>query len=196
MKRVIGVYSSPHLHWVGDSFRKSTASEINDAKKLAADLHWLAFLLIGSREIAIDVAAEAVAAPKAATAFFSDWILAWSRRVAIAKALASVREELNVSASRTKSRRPDRPAIPARGWTLPPETTKLELEGALLSIDIFPRAALLLTVFEGASLQDAAILLDASPALVKRGQIIGLREVTMNLAGVPTGDPLSTNTGM
>ncbi len=56
------------------------------------------------------------------------------------------------------------------------------LERALLSIDAFPRASVLLLVFERVPLRDAAILLDAEPDLVRKAQAAGVRELTMNLA--------------
>jgi DNA-directed RNA polymerase specialized sigma24 family protein len=67
-------------------------------------------------------------------------------------------------------------------WTLHPDTAKTDLERALLSIDVFPRAALLLSVFEEMAIPDAAVLLDANPELVKKAQAIGLRQLTSNLA--------------
>ena len=56
--------------------------------------------------------------------------------------------------------------------------TKSDLERALLSIDLFPRAAVLLLLFEGVPLQDAAVLLDAEPDLVRKGQAAGVVELT------------------
>ena len=53
----------------------------------AADLHWLAFLLTDSRELSIDLAVEAVTSEDGQSPYFSNWMLAWSRRVVIAKAL-------------------------------------------------------------------------------------------------------------
>ena len=37
-------------------------------------------------------------------------------------------------------------------------------------------------IFEGVPIDDAASLLDADPNLVRKGQVIGLRELTANLA--------------
>ena len=63
-----------------------------------------------------------------------------------------------------------------------PDTTSTELEQALLAIDVFPRCALLLTVYEGLSQDVAAILMDTSQELVRKAQILGLWELTRNLA--------------
>jgi DNA-directed RNA polymerase specialized sigma24 family protein len=51
------------------------------------------------------------------------------------------------------------------------------------AIDPFPRAALLLLIFEGLTMDDAASLLDADPTLIRKAQAIGLRELTASLAG-------------
>jgi hypothetical protein len=62
------------------------------------------------------------------------------------------------------------------------QTTKVQLESALLAIDVFPRCALLLSVFEGMSLEDVGILLNSERDLVRTAQMIGLLELTRNLA--------------
>ncbi len=50
------------------------------------------------------------------------------------------------------------------------------------AIDVFPRCALLLSIFEGMSLEDVATLLNGERDLVRKAQLIGLRELTRNLA--------------
>ena len=164
---------------------------LKQANKRAADLelagplqiYWLAFLLTGQHGLSLDVTLEALAFPDdAKNSFFSVWMLAWSRRVFIAKALAAIRDELARSARRTASKRAGKAPVPARNWTLAGDTTKVELERALLAIDVFPRCALLLSVFEGVSLEDVAILLDSERDLVRKAKMIGLRELTRNLA--------------
>jgi len=146
------------------------------------DLYWLAFLLTGHRGLSVDVMLQTLALPEDDNPFFSAWMLAWSRRVFIAKALAAIRDELAASARQTASERVEKPALPPRNWTLDRGTTKVQLESALLAIDVFPRCDLLLSVFEGMSLEDVAILLDADRDLVRKAQIIGLRELTRTLA--------------
>jgi hypothetical protein len=73
-------------------------------------------------------------------------------------------------------------AFPPPSWALDRGTTKSELEHALLRIDLFPRVALLLLVYERVPLNDAAILLDSEPALVRKALAQGARDLTMNLA--------------
>ena len=65
---------------------------------------------------------------------------------------------------------------------------KSDLERALLAIDIFPRCALLLTVFEKLSLDDATVLLGATKELLKKAREIGLYELARNLAPEPALD--------
>jgi DNA-directed RNA polymerase specialized sigma24 family protein len=155
---------------------------LEQAGKRVADLYWLAFLLTGNRRLSVDATLGAVGFPDDANSFFSTWMLAWSRRVFIAKALAAIRDELARSAYRTASKRVEKAALPPRNWTLDRDTTKVHLERALLAIDAFPRCALLLSVFEGLSLEDVALLLDSERDLVRKARMIGLGELTGNLA--------------
>ena len=147
-----------------------------------ADLHWLAFLLTGRRDQSIDLAVETVTEFHTAQPFFTAWMEAWSRRVVIAKALTGIREELAASVRRTEFKRVHESGLPPRDWRIGQGTTKSELEAALLAIDYFPRAALVLSVFEDVPAPDCAVILDASPDLVKKALAIGLLELTRNLA--------------
>lgn len=157
------------------------------------DLHWLAFLLTGRRDQSIDLAVETVAEFHTAQPFFTAWMEAWSRRVVIAKALTGIREELAASVRRTEFRRFHGRTFPPRHWRMNQGTTKSELEAALLAIDYFPRAALVLSVFEGVPAPDCAVILDATPALVKRALTIGLMELTGILAGAQGRTSKSTH---
>ena len=156
------------------------AKNTTEIKKATVDLYWLAFLLTGQRDISIDIAADAATSQEGANPFFADWMRDWQRRLVIAKALTAIHDELADSARRTEMAR-DNSGTP-RNWSLSPDTTKADLERALLAIDLFPRATLLLLIFEGVRITDAATLLDAGPDLLKKAQAIGLRELTANLA--------------
>jgi DNA-directed RNA polymerase specialized sigma24 family protein len=159
--------------------------QIEQAGKHAADLHWLAFLLTGRRETSIDIAVDTIAAEDVPSRpYFSTWMVAWARRVVIAKALGQIRGELAASARRTESKRVNKAVVPSRDWALDPGTTKAEIEQALLAIDLFPRAALLLSVFEGVPIADATVLLDTDPDLVRKARAAGLLELTANLARI------------
>jgi DNA-directed RNA polymerase specialized sigma24 family protein len=165
---------------------------LEQANKRAADprfagpsrIYWLVYLLTGHRGLSADVTLETLVFPDDANPSFSAWMLAWSRRVFIAKALAAIRDDLAVSARRTASKPAEKAGLPPRNWTLDGDTSKVQLESALLAIDVFPRCALLLSVFEGMSLDDVAILLDGERDLVRKAQMIGLRELTRNLARI------------
>jgi hypothetical protein len=167
------------------------AKNMTDIKKAAVDLYWLAFLLTGHCDISVDIAADAATSQDNANPFFADWLRDWQRRLVIAKALAAIQDELADSARRTEIAPAGNSEMP-RNWSLSPDTTKADLERALLAIDLFPRATLLLLVFEGVRIADAATLLDADPNLLKKAEAIGLRELTANLAA--TNAPAVTAT--
>jgi hypothetical protein len=166
---------------------------LEQAKEHAADIQWLASLLKGDRGAGVDATIEAPAVAYGANPFFSSWMLAWARRLVIAKALAAISHELAASARRTASERSQHSALPLRNWVLRRHVTKVQLERALLAIDVFPRCALLLLVLERMSLEDAAILLDADRRLVLKGQRTGLRELTRILARMQGWTSSSTN---
>jgi DNA-directed RNA polymerase specialized sigma24 family protein len=155
---------------------------LKKANQIAADFHWLATLLTGRREIAVDAVMEAIAVARDPNDFFTTWMQSWSRRLLIAKSLTTVRADLAASARRMALRRSETSALPPRNWVLDRGTTKSDLKWALLSIDVFPRAAVLLLVFERVPLEDAAILLDAEPELVRKAHAAGLRKLTISLA--------------
>ena len=170
-----------------------TAENTEDIRNDAADLYWLAFVLTERQDLSIDLAAETAASGDYESPFFADWMRGWQRRNVIATALTAIHDELADSARRTQLARVSSSAAPARSWSLSPDTTKEELQQALLAIDLFPRAALLLLVFEGIRMADAATLLDADAALIRKAQAIGLRELTANLAGKNSPEDLRGN---
>jgi len=155
--------------------------ELELSRKRATDLYWLAFLLTGHSDLSIEVAIESFDSQDEASPLFAAWMLRRSRSLVISKAMAAIRDELATSARRTESNRSKKPVLPAR-WALRQETTKVAIEHALLAIDVFPRCALLLSIFEGMSLHDAVILLGGNRNLVRKALVIGLREFTRNLA--------------
>jgi DNA-directed RNA polymerase specialized sigma24 family protein len=161
---------------------KRHPEQCGDQAAPAIDLYWLAFLLTGDREASIDIAADVEVSDPVGSPFFTGWMRAWSRRLVIAKALAAVREELAVSRCGLDAIRVSQPV--GSDLKRPPHLTKAAIEVALLAIGLFPRAALLLSLFEGIALEDVATLLDADVALVKKARTAGLQELTANLASV------------
>src|SRR5260370_6960050 len=107
---------------------------------------------------------------------------AWSRRIVIAKALVAVRHEVAESVRRVKSARADRSGPMPQGWTLRPDTTKAEVEEALLDLDVFPRATVLLLIFERVRIADAATLLDAHTPLTNKAPPNALAAFTRHYA--------------
>jgi DNA-directed RNA polymerase specialized sigma24 family protein len=162
-----------------------TAKNTENIRKDAADLYWLAFLLTGRHDISIDIAADTAVAGDDERPFFAKWMQNWQRRMVMGRALTAIRDEVADSARRTELVRVNSFWAAPRNWSLSPDTTKADLEKALLAIDLFPRAAVLLLVFEGLRMADATTLLDADPALIRKAQAIGLRELTANLADKP-----------
>jgi hypothetical protein len=158
------------------------AKNTEDIRKDTADLYQLAFLLTERQDLSIDIAADTAVSDDYTSPFFTEWMRGWQRRLVIGRALTAIHDELGDSARRTQLARVHGSAAP-RDWSLSPDTTKADLEQALLAIDLFPRAALLLLVFEGIQTAEAATLLDADATLIRKAQAIGLRELAANLAG-------------
>lgn len=148
-----------------------------------SELLWLAYLLTGDRASSVDAVAAAMDLDDAGNPFFRNWMISWSRKLVIAKALSVVEGEMAESAERTRRRNCPRPAeLPGRRWSLDPAAGKVELERALLAVDLFPRCAVVLTVFEKVSEEDAASLLNADRQLLRTAKAVGLAELTWNLA--------------
>jgi hypothetical protein len=165
---------------------------IVDLRTEAVDLYWVCFVLSGHQHLSIEIAADVVAQDYP-NGFFSEWMHGWSRRTVLAKALEAIRQELAESARRTELARDEElSALPALSAN--EEITKTDIEEALFGIDLFPRAALVLLVFEKIRIADAIALLDADAALIRKAQVIGLRRFTNNIVrkkGLPTtiGNP-------
>ena len=155
--------------------------ELGQMHSQAASLYRLACLLTGQREISVDVPLETLDTETDPDSF-ADWMLAWSRRVVIAKVLTMIRGELAASARRIASMRLRNSALPSGSANVGDLTTSIQLERALLAIDMFPRCALVLTAFEGISIEDAAVLLDATEDFVRQACTVGLRDLVDNLA--------------
>jgi hypothetical protein len=147
------------------------------------ELLWLAYLLTGDRGMSVEAVADAVDVTDPGNPFFRNWMISWSRKLVIAKALGAAESQMAESVRRTRRRRcPRFQGLPTRTWSLDADVDKAKLEEALLPIDLFPRCALLLRVFEKVSLEDTASLLNAPAELVKTAQAIGLAELTRNLS--------------
>jgi DNA-directed RNA polymerase specialized sigma24 family protein len=150
----------------------------------AASHYRLAWLLTGESELSADATLDALDAGSDPEWSFDEWMSAWSRRVVIAKVLTAIRGRLAASARHTASLRLRARWLPLGSARPGDQTTAIQLERALLAIDVFPRCALVLTVFEGISVEDASVLLDATAELVRKARTLGLRQLVDNLAGM------------
>jgi DNA-directed RNA polymerase specialized sigma24 family protein len=158
----------------------------------AADLYWMCFVLTGRQDQSIEITADVVAQDYP-SGFFSEWKQGWSRRTVLARAIEAIRHELVESARRTEIER-DEETGALSALSASEEITKADIEEALRGIDPFPRAALVLLVFEGIPIADAITLLDADAALIRKAQGVGLRGFTANIVPkkglpAPTGSP-------
>ena len=156
--------------------------EIEGAYHAAASLYSIAFLLTGRSELSLEIAMEVLDSEDDPELLFSSQALAGVRRTVIEKALAAIRDELSISECQTASLSFAEVCLPPSTWSLDPSTTKLQIESVLLAIDVFPRCALLLTVFEGLSLQEASAFLGSNGDSTLKGRITGLWNFTHHLA--------------
>jgi hypothetical protein len=148
--------------------------------ELTSRLCWLAFLVTEDWHLSLEVVSSIFDGVHGS--FPRERLIVKARLVAAA-AVAAIKSELPGSARRTEQ-------VVATDWKrLKKQSsecaplTKVALQRALLAIDIFPRCALLLTVLEGLSIDDAVLLLDESPTLVRGALGLALLQLTRNLTG-------------
>jgi hypothetical protein len=147
----------------------------------SSELYWLAFLLTGNADRSVLAFDKALEYDEEDNPFFGDFMNAWARKLIVVEALGTIEKELRLSMLRVARLVDD---APGDVKTLrSPEITQEGFEEAVISIDAFPRCAMLLTVFEGMSLEAASVLLNADEALTAAAQRIGLVQLTRNLAG-------------
>src|SRR6266478_4870002 len=131
---------------------QSKDTVVNTLIKQRHQLLSVIFLLTGDADATVEAATEAVDASHAATPFFDLWMTAWARRLVIARALQAVKQQMATSIARhAKPSGEDlaKPcSLPSPRWSVAEEVTGVHLQRALLAIDIFPRCALILSVFE------------------------------------------------
>lgn len=158
--------------------------ELDQMYQRAADHYRLAFVLTGEREVSLDATLEALGSANDPDWSFADWMSAWARRIVIAKVLSAIRVELAESARRTVSLRLPNQKLPPGSAHQGHGPTAVQLERALLAIDVFPRCALVLTLYEGISVDDAAVLLDTTVDLLKKARTFALTQLLANLGQV------------
>ena len=153
-------------------------------KEDPAGLLWLSGLITGDLESGVDIVAQSICVDDAANDFFAGWMSKWSRKLVIANSLTRVAADLRRSAQRTRSGSSDtKPvALPLPEWPADHAVNKAQLQNALAAIDLFPRCAVLLTVFEKLSIEEASLLLGVDRKLVIQARVTGLARLAYNLA--------------
>lgn len=136
---------------------------------VATGLYWLAFILTGSEDISVNVTSEVLSSASGNL-----------RRAVVIHSIAAQEAELRRACDRY------RPQIDYDcGSKLRTELDTLpdffEVRDALRAIDVFPRYALLLTVFEGFSVRDAARCLDSTEQSIRDARSDGLLALARNM---------------
>ena len=163
-----------------------------------SELVWLAFLLTGDMSLSRDAVGQTLDARDPTAPFFEQWMSAWCRKLVIARALGKVRLPLTASACRIKLRVQNsafEDQLPSPAWRAGRDLSRTQFEDALLAIDIFPRCALLLRIFEKISIEDAGLLLDADKELIESATAIALNELVWNIAIGQDRSPMEATAG-
>src|SRR5271165_6893841 len=167
-----------------------TLQSIQNIETRSPELYSLAFLLTGSTHRSLQAINRALNYHDEQTTLFGNFRNALARRLIIIEALEMM--EIELQASRQRVARPTASERQtSKAWKSRPRVAREEFEKSVLEIDAFPRCAMLLTVFEGMSLQTAAGLLNADRSLTHAARRIGVLQLTDNLSR----SSLGTQTG-
>jgi DNA-directed RNA polymerase specialized sigma24 family protein len=155
-------------------------------KAQMGELYWLAYLITGDQDQSVRAFTSALDCNDA-NSTFRQFMISWARRLVVVAALSFVNPQLRRSILRAQQADRDTPEKFAHcnvDFSSSPDigaVTRYDLEQALLAIDIFPRCALLLTVFEGLHVSDVGSLLSADPQLVKAAYSDAAVQLTRNI---------------
>ncbi len=152
----------------------------------SAELYQLAFLFTGNVDRSVAAFDKALDF-REENQVFAGFMNEWARKLIIGQALGTIDADLRASKQRVV--RADRQEAGTEKWKRRSHISQQEFEDAVIAIDAFPRCAMLLTTFEGMSLKDAALLLNADESLTAAAQRIGVVELTRKLAGTEGRDP-------
>ncbi len=148
----------------------------------SSELYQLAFLLTGNEDRSVEAFNSALDFDEDENPVFGGFMNAWARKLVVVKALGTIEKDLRASKQRAARAGGGEPARKGT-WKRRGHIGREEFEQAVISIDAFPRCAMLLTIFEGMTVADAASLLDAGEALTAAAQQTGIVQLTRNLAG-------------
>lgn len=147
-------------------------------------LEWLTSQITGGVVSEPDSALELLLPKEGDNATFARWIRAWSRKLAIARALGTVAGKLKVSARRMELiDSAQLRNLCRRNWRWLSSSNRVDLERDITAIDLFPKAALLLTIFERLSLVDAAVLLGVPKETVANAQARAMMQLSRAIGG-------------
>jgi hypothetical protein len=147
----------------------------------SSELYSLALLLTGNADRSVEAFNRALDVDDENPAF-GEFMSAWARKLIIVEALGTMKTELRTSKQRV-ARAAEPEVFSDTKWRRRPHIAREEFEDAVVAIDAFPRCAMLLTIFEGMSIQAASLLLNEDEALTRKAQRMGIVQLTQNLAG-------------
>jgi hypothetical protein len=154
----------------------------------SAELYTLAYLLTANTDRGIEAFSRALDLGEPENPAFGGFMNSWARKLVAVEALGTMAVELRTSKERV-ARMSEEETSSGGKWKRRPYISKEEFEDAVIAIDAFPRCAMLLTIFEGMSVQAASLLLNADKSIVRKAQRIGIVQLTRNLAGDRGPDP-------
>jgi hypothetical protein len=152
----------------------------------SSELFSLAFLLTGNADRGVEAFNRALDVDDE-NPIFGTFMNSWARKLIIVEALGTIKTDLQSSKQRV-ARAPEEELGDAR-WKPRASIGREEFEEAVIAIDALPRCAMLLTIFEGMSIEAASILLNEDMALTAKAQRMGIVQLTSNLAGNRGRDP-------
>jgi hypothetical protein len=153
----------------------------------SSELYSLAFLLTGNADRSVEAFNRALDVEEDNPGF-GEFMASWARKLIIVEALGTIKTELRASKQRV-ARAADEELAGGAVLRRRPYIGREEFEEAVIAIDAFPRCAMLLTIFEGMSIQAASVLLHEDEALTRKAQQIGIVQLTRHLAGDSGRDP-------
>jgi membrane protein DedA with SNARE-associated domain len=178
-------FARPAWNYLSKPWREAAVARFTkEYTEAPPRLEWLTSQITGGVVSEPESALESLVPKEGDNATFARWIRAWSRKLAIARALGTVAGELKSSARRMELVDSSQlRKLVGCNWRCVSSINRVELERGIAAIDLFPRSALILTIFEKLSLVDAAILLGVPKETVANAQAIALRQLSRSLAG-------------
>ena len=157
---MFGLAKTPHL---SSSPYATSADFCRIFEKDMDRLYLLSLLLTGNHAAAEECFVQGLSASKASNPVFKDWAESWARRTIVQNAIRMIQP---------------RPTD-ARGSDQGPggDTIRPAEVAAILHLPVFDRFAYVLSVLEGYSLQECALLLDCTRGEVVAARMRALQEV-------------------